>query len=298
MSHIARLVIEVADHAGVCYGVQRALDMTYEAARSAREPVRTLGPLIHNPRVVSELADAGVGVVGKVDDAGEGTVVIRAHGVVPQAIDDAGARGLQVVDATCPYVKKVHLSAERLSRQGCQVIVVGEEGHPEVEGILGHAGDSARVVSSVEDVEGLKLAPNVGIVVQTTQTALKLSQIVAAIAPRVREMHVVNTICKATQERQESAALLARRADCMLIIGGKNSGNTRRLFEICSSLCADTHHIEDAAEIDDGWIPEAGLIGMTAGASTPASHIMQAVDAIQELRPGAELVWRRGGRDA
>ena len=145
--------IEIAAHAGTCYGVQRALDMALAAAPQAGEStqVHTLGPLIHNPIVVRELAEAGVGLAETLDDAASGTVIIRAHGVVPQVIDAARERGLTVVDATCPYVKKVHVAAERLVREGYRVIVVGEPGHPEVEGILGHAGDDAQVVSRAAD---------------------------------------------------------------------------------------------------------------------------------------------------
>ncbi len=152
-SAAAAPTIEIAAHAGTCYGVQRALDMALAAAPQAGESsqVHTLGPLIHNPIVVRELADAGVGLAETLDDAASGTVIIRAHGVVPQVIDAARERGLYVVDATCPYVKKVHVAAERLVREGYRVIVVGEPGHPEVEGILGHAGDDAQVVSCAAD---------------------------------------------------------------------------------------------------------------------------------------------------
>ena len=265
--------ILVAEHAGVCYGVERALQLTYDAARDARQPVRTLGPLIHNPRVVVELAAEGVGTADAIEQADGGTIVIRAHGVVPQAIEAARARGLDVIDATCPYVKKVHHAASKLAREGYQVIVVGESGHPEVEGILGHAGE--------------------GVVVQTTQTDEKLGQIVAALVSRVGDVKVINTICKATHERQESAAALASRVDAMIVIGGKNSGNTRRLAQICSERCENTHHIEDAAELDAGWFGHVETIGVTAGASTPPAHIRQAIEALLSINPGSSVEWDR-----
>ena len=169
--------IEIAAHAGTCYGVQRALDMALAAAPQAGESaqVHTLGPLIHNPIVVRELAEAGVGLAETLDDAASGTVIIRAHGVVPQVIDAARERDLTVVDATCPYVKKVHVAAERLVREGYRGSVVGEPGHPEVEGILGHAGDDAQVVSCAADADELPLKGKVGLVVQTTQTAQNLA---------------------------------------------------------------------------------------------------------------------------
>lgn len=277
--------IEIAAHAGTCYGVQRALDMALAAAPQAGEctQVHTLGPLIHNPIVVRELADAGVGLADTLDDATSGTVIIRAHGVVPQVIDSARERGLNVVDATCPYVKKVHVAAERLVREGYRVVVVGEPGHPEVEGILGHAGNDAQVVSCAADADALSLKGKVGLVVQTTQTAQNLAEVVAAITPRVQELRVINTICAATSERQQAAASLAKRCDCMVVVGGKNSGNTRRLAQICADACEHTHHIEEASELLAAWFTDAHHIGITAGASTPQEHIERAVERIKEL---------------
>ncbi len=278
--------IEIARHAGVCYGVERALTLATDAAHSAEGPVSTLGPLIHNPIVVRELEQVGVVTAHTVDDCDGGTVVIRAHGVVPQVVEAAQARGLQVIDATCPYVKKVHVAAAKLVREGYQLIVVGESGHPEVEGIMGHAGDGAHVVSVPSDLDEIKLARKVGVVVQTTQTPDALAAVVTALLPRVGELRVVNTICAATQERQDSAAELAARADVMIIVGGKNSGNTRRLAQICAARCEHSHHIEDASELDASWLVGAELIGVTAGASTPAAHIDRAVDALNALIAG------------
>lgn len=280
---MAGLRIEVASHAGVCYGVERALKLAAHAAESACGSVATLGPLIHNPIVVRDLEDAGVRGAQSVDEVESGTLIIRAHGVVPQVIDQARAKGLEVLDATCPYVKKVHMAAEKLVREGYQLIVVGESGHPEVEGILGHAGDAAHVVSTPRDLDGLDLARKVGVVVQTTQTPANLTAIVSALAVRTMDLRVVNTICSATQERQDSAAELASRADVMIVIGGKNSGNTRRLAEICMARCPRTHHIEDSSEIRRAWFEAAGLVGVTAGASTPGAHIDAALACMNRL---------------
>lgn len=280
---MADLRIEVASHAGVCYGVERALKLAAHAAESARGSVTTLGPLIHNPIVVRDLESAGVKGAQTVDEVESGTLIIRAHGVVPQVIDQARAKGLEVLDATCPYVKKVHMAAEKLVREGYQLIVVGESGHPEVEGILGHAGDAAHVVSTPRDLDGVDLARKVGVVVQTTQTPANLAAIVSALALRTIDLRVVNTICSATQERQDSAAELASRADVMIIIGGKNSGNTRRLAEICMDRCPRTHHIEDSSEIQRTWFEGVALVGITAGASTPGAHIDAALACINRL---------------
>lgn len=275
--------IEIAEYAGVCYGVERALDMAHKAARCAAKPVRTLGPLIHNPLVVNELEAAGVKTIDDVRDIDDGTVIIRAHGVVPETIDRARAAGIDVLDATCPYVKRVHSAAQKLVNEGYQLIVVGESGHPEVEGIVGHAGGCAYVVSEIGDLDDIDLARRVGVVVQTTQTAETLQKIVSVLIRRAEEVRVVNTICSATQQRQEAARDLAIRADVMVVIGGRNSGNTRRLAQICSQFCARTHHIEDVSELERTWFDATALIGITAGASTPASHIDKTVCAIEEM---------------
>ena len=280
MSHID---IEVARYAGVCYGVERALGMAEKAAGEARKPVNTLGPLIHNPLVVNDLERIGVGTASNVSEVEEGTLIIRAHGVVPSVVEDARARGLDVLDATCPYVKKVHNAAERLVREGYQLIVVGESGHPEVEGIMGHAGDDAHVVSVSGDLDAIDLSRKVGVVVQTTQTPGALADVVAELSKRTMDLRVINTICSATQERQDSAAELARRVDAMIVVGGKNSGNTRRLAEICTAACPKTHHIEDASELEAAWFDGVSHIGVTAGASTPASHIERALVRMRSL---------------
>ena len=280
MSHFE---IEVARYAGVCYGVERALGMAEKAADEARKPVNTLGPLIHNPLVVNDLESIGVGTASNVSEVEEGTLIIRAHGVVPSVVEDARTRGLDVLDATCPYVKKVHNAAERLVREGYQLIVVGESGHPEVEGIMGHAGDDAHVVSVPGDLDAIDLSRKVGVVVQTTQTPGALADVVAELSKRTMDLRVINTICSATQERQDSAAELARRVDAMIVVGGKNSGNTRRLAEICTAACPKTHHIEDASEIEAAWFDGVSHIGVTAGASTPASHIERALVRMRSL---------------
>lgn len=280
MSHID---IEVARYAGVCYGVERALGMAEKAADEARKPVNTLGPLIHNPLVVNDLERIGVGTASNVSEVEEGTLIIRAHGVVPSVVEDARTRGLDVLDATCPYVKKVHNAAERLVREGYQLIVVGESGHPEVEGIMGHAGDDAHVVSVPGDLDAIDLSRKVGVVVQTTQTPGALADVVAELSKRTMDLRVINTICSATQERQDSAVELARRVDAMIVVGGKNSGNTRRLAEICTAACPKTHHIEDASEIEAAWFDGVSHIGVTAGASTPASHIERALVRMRSL---------------
>ena len=273
----------IAEHAGACYGVERALSMALKAAHDARQPVHTLGPLIHNPLVVADLEQRGVSPAATPEEAGTGTLVVRAHGVTPQVSAHARELGLDVIDATCPYVKRVHHAAEKLAREGYQVLVIGESGHPEVQGIMGHAGEDALVVSSEAEIDDIALSKRVGIVVQTTQTIELLRRIVARLLGRVEELRVVNTICEATSERQNAARDAARKADCMIVVGGRESGNTQRLAQICHEVCSKTHHIEDANEIDSAWFADAETIGITAGASTPAEHIERVRARIHEI---------------
>ena len=290
----AGMEIRVAQQAGACYGVERALRMVGQAVEEAERQgsgaqVRTLGPLIHNPQVVARLASSGVVAVDSpVELPSGGVAVIRSHGVAPAVIDEVAARGCSVVDATCPHVKKAHEGARLLAGEGYQVLIVGEAGHPEVEGILGNAGADALVVDDAAELQGVRLRPRVGIVVQTTQSEALLCAVVAAAAPRVRELRVLNTICSATTKRQQSAAELARQADVMVVIGGKNSGNTTRLAQVCAQVCPATHHIEAPGEIDAAWFAGARLVGVTAGASTPSDQIEAVCAALAGL-PGA---WR------
>lgn len=274
--------IRIAKEAGACYGVRRALDMVRRAAEGATGEVHTLGPLIHNPQVVAELEAKGVTVVEDPRQRAGSTLVMRTHGVTPEVERAALEAHVTVLDATCPYVKKAHKAAQRLEREGYQVVIVGEEGHPEVEGTLGHA-PSATVVGSAEEVAGLEVGRRVGVVVQTTQTQDCLASVVAALLPRAEEVRVVNTICEATQERQAAAAELAGQADVMVVIGGHNSANTTHLAQICAASCPATHHIEAADELEAAWFAGADVIGITAGASTPGEQIESVRAAIAEL---------------
>lgn len=272
----------VAQYAGACYGVERALKLVKTAAADEPNgPVHTLGPLIHNPQVVEELRSAGVEVADTLDDAESGTLVIRSHGVVPSVIEDALKKGLTVVDATCPHVSKAHKAAEKLHRDGYLVIVVGEAGHPEVEGILAYAGSDAIVAATSEDLPRELPSRKIGIVVQTTQSAEALSSVVDAVLLRASELKVLNTICFATKQRQHAAAELAAQVDAMFVVGGRNSGNTRRLFQICGEVCDRTYHIETPAEIDASWLEGCGKVGVTAGASTPEKQITDVIAAIK-----------------
>jgi 4-hydroxy-3-methylbut-2-enyl diphosphate reductase len=274
--------IEVARHAGVCYGVERALKLAEEAAARGVE-VHTLGPLIHNPQAVAELKERGVRVAATLDEAVDGILVIRSHGVDPSIIEQARNRGLEVIDATCPFVSAAHTCARELAEEGLSVIIVGEEDHPEVEGIMAHAGGTALIVEDVADLPERLPSRKIGVVVQTTQSLARLTEIVVALLPRVSELRVCNTICSATAKRQLSAEELARTVDVMVVVGGHNSGNTTRLAEICADVNPRTHHVETADEIEPAWFDGAQSVGITAGASTPDAQVAGVVVAIESL---------------
>ena len=276
------LTIEVAREAGACFGVERALKLALETAELAEGPVHTLGPLIHNPVVVRDLEAHGVTAVEDPEVSPDATLLLRTHGVSPEVEASAKATGARVIDATCPYVKKVHRAVERLDAEGYQVVIVGEVGHPEVEGTRGHA-PAALVVGSAEDVSHAELGRRVGVVVQTTMAKAVLDEVVCALTARAEEVRVLNTICDATSKRQQAATELAARADVMVIVGGKNSANTTHLADICRAACAATHHIETPDELDASWFDGVGLVGVTAGASTPQAHIAAVCTALESL---------------
>ena len=274
--------VRIAREAGACYGVERALQMVESAADEKSGAVHTLGPLIHNPRVVAELAEKGVDAVDAPEQAAGDTLLLRTHGTAPA--EEARARELcaRVLDATCPFVKKVHLAAERLSGEGYQVVVVGEAGHPEVEATLPHA-PGAVVVGSAEEAATLPRTRKVGVVVQTTARRALLADVVEALLGLAEEVRVINTICEATAGHQAAAEELAREADVMIVIGGRISANTTRLAEISAAHCPLTHHVEGADELCPEWFEGAGVIGITAGASTPASQIEAVRAEIERL---------------
>lgn len=273
-----------AEHAGACYGVQRALDMA-NAVLERCESAYTLGPLIHNPIVVQDLEARGAQVVHEPSEVKQGTVIIRSHGVTPQVREDLEARGLEIVDATCPHVARAQKAAGKLVREGCRVIVLGENGHPEVEGLTAcvlKEGGKFDVVSSPDDIpEGL-YAP-IGVVVQTTQMKENLRAVVAKLEEMNLNPIVKDTICFATRQRQEAAVSVANNVDAMVIIGGRNSSNTTRLVEICEAHCPRSYHIESCEELDPAWFADCATIGVTAGASTPESQIQDVIAHLESL---------------
>ncbi len=260
--------IFLADKAGFCFGVKRAISTAYEAA--GRGHVYCLGPLIHNPQEVERLRRMGIETVADFSTLKPGdSLIIRSHGVPPRVLNQARDMGLTIIDLTCPFVSKAQRDAEVLQREGYQVVVVGEKKHPEVQSILGYAGENAVVVETVEDIEEGAFQKRLGIVAQTTQSYSNFSEIVLRLLRLSKELKVFNTICSSTKERQEAARILASQVDVMLVVGGRNSANTTRLATLCRQEGKPTYHIEVADEIRPEWIEGVSTVGVTAGASTP-----------------------------
>lgn len=277
----------LAESAGFCFGVKIAVDMAKEAGEKYGG-AWTDGPIIHNKQVVSFLESLNVKELKENQQlkAGE-TVLIRSHGVPPKEERRLKEAGVNVIDATCPFVKKVHEKVRQLVEEGYFIVIIGEHGHPEVIGILGHleeAGGEGIVVSNMEElIKNLPYKRRIGIVAQTTQNEDFFREAVGYIAENTGEVKIFNTICDATSVRQEEVKKLAPKVNVMIIIGGKHSGNTNRLAQISRALNPNTYHIEKAYELDKKWFENADKIGVSAGASTPDWIINEVVEKIKEM---------------
>ena len=255
----------LSEYLGFCYGVKRAIKIAREHADGKS---CTLGPIIHNPQMVERLQSEGVGTVEDLSAMEEGTIIIRSHGVGPQVYENAKAKGLKVVDATCPHVKKAQLSAKELAQDGRQVVIIGEKNHPEVKSIFEWSNKSAIILETEEDAKNFPHCEKLGIVSQTTVSGSNFVKIVAHLLEKSHDIRILRTICTATDQRQKAALELASKVDVMLVIGGRNSANTTRLAQLCEKKCK-TYHIETAAELKPAWLDNADKVGITAGASTP-----------------------------
>lgn len=259
----------LAKHHGFCYGVKRAVKIAQDSV-SLEGKAYTLGPIIHNPQMVEKLANEGIGMVHSLDDIRQGTVIVRSHGVGPKVYEQAEEKGLTLVDATCPHVKKAQMAAYELSEAGYQVIIVGEKSHPEVKSIFEWSKNRAIIIEHEAELNDIVFLNKVGVVAQTTFSGEEFQKIVNSLIERVENVKVERTICNATEKRQEAAMELANQVDMMIVIGGKNSANTTRLAELCLKKNKHTYHIETVNEINDNWFNKGiNTIGITAGASTP-----------------------------
>lgn len=282
--------IILAKNAGFCFGVKRAITMVEEQIeQNSGSPIYTYGPIIHNESVVNDLKARGVDVMDENRDPSDyqkGTVILRSHGVSKKIQDKIETAGHVAVDATCPFVKKIHNLAREASQKGEYIIIIGDPQHPEIQGVTGWIeGDDYTVIQTAEGAESFSLKnekQKVLILSQTTFNYKKFQDIVEILDKKGYDINALNTICNATEERQEEAARIAGEVDVCLVIGGRNSSNTRKLYDICSERCERTHFIETADDLDPEMISDADVVGVTAGASTPANIIQEVIGRCQK----------------
>ena len=277
------ITIKLAKTAGFCVGVKRAVNTVYEQIEKGDKLIYTYGPIIHNEEVVKDLEEKGVKVIESEEDIekieADATVVIRSHGTTEKICDLIKAKGANIVDATCPFVKKIHNIVAEKSEAGYHIVIIGNDKHPEVEGIKGWSKSSVTVINTEEEANSISISDdkNVCIVSQTTFNYKKFHKLVEIIQKKVYNVIIVNTICNATSERQVEAKQIATEVDSMIVIGGKTSSNTQKLYEICKEECKNTYYIQTAKDLETVQL-EGEVIGITAGASTP-KNIIEEVQA-------------------
>ena len=276
--------IVLAESLGFCMGVKRVVDMAYKALDKSNElPVVTLGPLIHNTQEIARLTASGIAVAETATLPKAGTVIIRAHGVAPQAYDELKSRGLKIMDGTCPYVHYSQRKAAELQREGYKVVIVGDKNHPEITGILGFVNNDAIVVKSVEEVRALPKLDRVGTIAQTTISPKKYNAILDALRERAIEVKVCETICDATEENQSAIRELSGEVDLIYVIGGRHSANSNKLVEIAQEKCPRTFLIETADEVNADDLQGVARIGISAGASTPDWMIQRVIERLRTI---------------
>ena len=270
--------VTVAKTAGFCFGVKRAVEKVYEQIGKTEKPIYTYGPIIHNEQVVGDLQEKGVEVIDTLEELKtirDAVVVIRSHGVGKDVYDILKENGVEIVDATCPYVKKIHRIVEKQTAEGRRVLIVGSEDHPEVQGIKGWGDERTKVIENMDNFRRLELPEDekLCIVSQTTFNYKKFQDLVEKISKTRYDITVLNTICNATQERQVEAMRIASQVDVMLVIGGKHSSNTQKLYDICRKECKNTYYIQTLGDFNPECISSVRSVGITAGASTPNNII-------------------------
>ena len=266
--------VTVAKTAGFCFGVKRAVEKVYEQIEKGKTPIYTFGPIIHNEEVVRDLEERGVKVLETAEELRQltdGVVVIRSHGVGKDIYDILEKNGIEIIDATCPFVKKIHRIVSEQNENGRRVIIVGNGKHPEVEGIKGWGNDDTLVIETAEEFEKLQISDGekLCIVAQTTFNYNKFQDLVEKISKTRYDILGLNTICNATQERQVEARQIASQVDVMIVIGGRNSSNTQKLYEICRRECKETYYIQTLKDFKPEKAGSVRSVGITAGASTP-----------------------------
>lgn len=281
------LNIKMAKHAGACYGVEMAFDAVIDASKKAKEggTVHTLGQIIHNKQAVEWLQrDYGVSAIATLDEADSGTVIIRSHGAPPKVFEEAKGKGLNIIDATCPFVLRSQEHARDLVTEGYFLVVLGEKKHPEVIGIVAQVPGRAVAIETLEDLNQVELPNKIGVVLQSTQKIEKFNEIILTLFHRCHEVKIRKTICNVVARHQKSATELAKEVDLMIVIGGKNSANTKELAMISREMGAKTYHIETAEEIKEEWFDGSQNVGVTAGTSTPSFIIESILKRLNDVQ--------------
>jgi len=285
--------ILIAKTAGFCMGVRRAVEIALSAPGKHKEPIYTYGPLIHNSHVLSLLDEKGISVLNHIPEHGTGTVIIRAHGVPPQTKESLEKAGFNVVDATCPRVIKVQNIIHKHAKLGYSSIIIGDQDHPEVIGLLGYAMGNGYVVGSIKELDSLPIFDKAIVIAQTTQSFLLFEEVEKWAAGKFPLYKIFDTICGSTSKRQAEVKRIAECVDAVIVVGGRNSGNTKRLAEIANRSGKPVYHIETETELDLKRLKSAQCIGITAGASTPNWIIKRVYRALEALPFKKEQAWRR-----
>jgi small subunit ribosomal protein S1 len=273
---VCKRKIVLAEIAGYCFGVRRAVEMAEQARAERSGRLTSLGPIIHNEQIISQMRESGIETEDSLDRIKDGTVILSAHGVSPFVLHSARRKRLDIVDVTCPFVTRVHRAAKKLYEEGYLVLLLGDAGHSEVKGVIGAVeaiGGSVTVVSSPDAANSLPLPKKVGVISQTTQRLRDYRALVSDVCGRATEVRAINTICGATDELQNAAWKMAREVDVAIVIGGTKSANTRRLRELCEEAGIPAYQVQSAADIQEEWLAGKQTIGITAGASTPDCQI-------------------------
>jgi len=278
--------INISEYSDFCFGVKRAISLAEGALKKNNGPVYSLGALIHNQRVVDALAKKGLKITWDHKKVKKGTVVTCSHGIHPEVLMDLRRKRVDMIDATCPFVKNAQMIARRLADGGYKVIIVGDRGHPEVRSLREFAGSDAFVMADKSDAKGMKLKNGkIGVIAQTTQSRKNYSEVISELLTRgFNEIRIFNTICSDVDMRQKSTERFSKDNDLVLIVGGKNSANTKRLYEICKARRVRAYHIEGRSQIDNRWLKGRKRIGVVSGASTPRWIVDEVVEKLKHLR--------------
>jgi 4-hydroxy-3-methylbut-2-enyl diphosphate reductase len=277
----------VAEKCGFCPGVRAAINLAQKTLTDD-DKVYSLGHIIHNEDMVNQLSEAGLSTVETIETIDSGTVLIRSHGATLAELDQIREKGLKIVDATCVLVKRVQKIARQLNEEGYEVVMIGDQGHPEVKAVVGST-DNMKVVGTPEDLNNLNLNKKLGVICQTTESPDHFADMVAAISRRgFSEMKIINTLCRETMDRQTAAVKLCRQVDVMFVLGGLRSANTRKLAELCKKHNQQTYHLQNWAELDKSCLSGKTMAGVTAGASTPDDVVAEFVRNLESYEPVSE----------